>query len=58
MLDEGSLERSLALATRAKDWDLVQRLSAQLESLAAATPPNVTSLDAARKRRDDGSGGK
>jgi integrase len=53
-LTDEALSDLLALATKAKRWDLTQAISAQLESLAAATPPNVTSLDAARKRRDDG----
>jgi hypothetical protein len=57
-LSEEALTRMQALASKAKDWDLAEQLSAQLKALAAATPPNVTSIDAARKRRDEGSGGK
>jgi integrase len=55
-LSEAALSDLLALATKAKRWDLTQAVSAQLEAIAAALPPNVASLDAARKRRDEGSG--
>jgi integrase len=53
-LTDDALSDLLALATKAKRWDLTQALGAQLQALAAATPPNVASLDAARKRRDEG----
>lgn len=53
-LSDDVLAELLAMATKAKRWDLAQGLTEQLGALAAALPPNVTSLDAARKRRGDG----
>jgi integrase len=57
------LKRALDRATAAEKWDLAEEVMAELrerrrarEAHPAATPPNVTSLDAARKRRDEGSG--
>jgi hypothetical protein len=53
-LTDEALSDLLALATKGKRWDLTQALSFQLEAVAPAIPPNVTSLAAARKRRDEG----
>jgi integrase len=55
-LTEDDLLELHALATKAKRWELVEQLSAQLKVLAAASLPNVTSLAAVRKRRDEGGG--
>lgn len=59
-LSEDALSDLVSLASKAKRWDLVEALSSQLtgllDALAAATPPNVASLAAARKRRGDGGG--
>jgi integrase len=45
----------LALASRAKRWDLVQALGAQLDHLQESTEAGkVASLDAARRRREEG----
>lgn len=55
-LSEGALTRMLALAEKAKDWELVAALARQLTALTAATPPGVASIDAARRRRDEGGG--
>lgn len=51
-LREATLRRLLELATRASDWDAVGELSAQLKAVEAGREPNVTSLDAARRRRE------
>lgn len=53
-LGEATLRRLLELATRAHDWDAVGELSAQLKALEARRAPNVSSLDAARRRREEG----
>lgn|GEM_PF-2120572 len=55
-LDEDSLTDLLALATKAKRWDLVAKVGAQLEDIervrAATGSPKVASLDAARAKRE------
>lgn len=57
-LDEDSLTDLLALATKAKRWDLVALLGGQLEEIervrAASVSPKVASLDAARAKRERG----
>jgi integrase len=57
-----SLRASARVALEEDDFAMVAALGAlidkRVQALAAATPPNVTSIDAARKRRDEGSGGK
>jgi hypothetical protein len=53
-LGEATLRRLLELATRYHDWDSVGELSAQLKALEARRSPNVSSLDAARRRRREG----
>ncbi len=55
-LDQESLEALLDLARKAKRWDLVAKVGAEIDRLdrvrAATVSPKVASLDAARKRRD------
>lgn len=52
-LSEVQLTALHALATKAKDWDLVEALVKQLQVLAKnERGPNVTSIETARKRLD------
>jgi len=56
-LSETALADLLGLAAKAKRWDLTEALSAELRALAVTrTGAGVSSLDAARKRRDDREG--
>lgn len=48
------LQRLHDLAARAKQWDLVAALGLELEARSQAEAPNVSSLVAARARRDRG----
>jgi integrase len=52
---EQALALALEAATAERRWDVVLELSRQLEARRLAhSAPNVASLDAARKRRDEG----
>ncbi|HEU4580899.1 MAG TPA: site-specific integrase [Polyangiaceae bacterium] len=53
-LSSDQLTRLLTLAERAKQWDLVAALGLQLDAAQKAEAPNVSSLVAARARRDRG----
>ena len=53
-LTSDQLQRLHELAARAKQWDLVAALGAQLDAAQRAEAPNVSSLVAARARRERG----
>lgn len=53
-LSSDQLTRLLTLAERARQWDLVAALGLQLDAAQKTEAPNVSSLVAARARRDRG----
>lgn len=53
-LSSDQLTRLLALAERAKQWDLVAAVGQALDALSRAEASNVTSLAYARRRREEG----
>jgi len=53
-LDSSQLTRLLALAERAKQWDLVAAVGQALDALSRTEATNVTSLADARTRRERG----